>query len=89
MINSQSKLANRKKKRERTSITNVGRNKDTTYNLNSKTFRMTENDIKNLKKLTTRLSTPSKPVTGAKVIRALINYAYENEDLDFKSYLSQ
>jgi hypothetical protein len=89
MINSQSKLANRKKKKEGTSITNVGRNKDTTYNLNSKTFRMTENDIKNLKKLTTRLSTPSKPVTGAKVIRALINYAYENEDLDFKSYLSQ
>ena len=89
MINSQSKLANRKKKKEGTSITNAGRNKDTTYNLNSKTFRMTENDIKNLKKLTTRLSTPSKPVTGAKVIRALINYAYENEDLDFKSYLSQ
>jgi hypothetical protein len=87
MINSQSKLANRKKKKEGTSITNVGRNKDTTYNLNSKTFRMTENDIKNLKKLTTRLSTPSKPVTGAKAIRALINYAYANEDLDFKGFL--
>lgn len=86
MIKSQSKLATRGKKKK-TSITSVGRNKDTTYNLNSKTFRMTENDIKKLKKLTTRMSTPAKPVTGAKVIRALINYADENQDFDFKDYL--
>ena len=87
MIKSQSKLATRVARKNKASITSIKRNKDTTYKLNSKTFRLTENDIKTLKKLTTRMSTPSKPATGAKVIRALINYAYENEDLDFKKFL--
>ena len=86
MITSQSKLATRTKKKK-TNITNVGRNKDTTYMLNSKTFRLTENDIKKLKKLTTRNSTPANPVSSAKIIRALINYAHDNEDFSFKDYL--
>lgn len=83
MINSQSKLATRVARKKKESVTSIKRNKDTTYKLNSKTFRLTENDINTLKKLTTRVSTPSKIATDAKVIRALINYAFEN-DLDFK-----
>ena len=83
MINSQSKLATRATRKRKENITAIARNKDTTYKLNSKTFRLTENDIKTLKKLTTRVSTPAKPATDAKVIRDLINYAFEN-DLDFK-----
>lgn len=83
MIDSQSKLATRQSRKRKENITSIKRNKDTTYKLNSKTFRLTENDIKTLKKLTTRMSTPSKHTTDAKVIRALINYAYEN-DIDFK-----
>jgi hypothetical protein len=86
MINSQSKLATRVARKNKESITSIKRNKDTTYKLNSKTFRLTENDIKTLKKLTTKMSTPSKPTTDAKVVRALINYAFDN-DLDFKSFL--
>ena len=87
MIDSQSKLATRQqRKKKKEHITSVGRNKDTTYKLNSKTFRLTENDIKTLKKLVTKVSTPAKPATEAKVVRALINYAYEN-DLDFKNYI--
>ena len=87
MITSQSKLANRTKNKTKSKITNVGRSKDTTYKLNSKTFRLTENDIKKLKKLTTKMSTPAKPVTSAKIIRALINYADEHDDFDFKGFL--
>jgi hypothetical protein len=86
MIDSQSKLTTRQSRKRKENITSIKRNKDTTYKLNSKTFRLTENDIKTLKKLTTRMSTPSKPATDAKVIRALINYAYE-EELDLKKYI--
>jgi len=88
MIDSQSKLATRQTRKKTENITSIKRNKDTTYKLNSKTFRLTENDIKTLKKLTTKMSTPSKPATDAKVIRALINYAFE-ENLDVKQHLPQ
>jgi len=40
-----------------------------------------------IKKLTTKMSTPAKPVTSAKIIRALINYADEHDDFDFKGFL--
>lgn len=86
MIESQSKLANRKSRNKNKNITSINRNKDTTYKLNAKTFRLTENDIKKLEKLARDNSTKKNHASGAKIIRALINYAYD-EDIDIKKYI--
>lgn len=79
MITSQSKLANRSKNKESQEITSIKRNKNTTYNLSSKSFRLTEDDIESLDQITRDYTSPEKHVTNAKMIRALIQYAKANK----------
>lgn len=78
MINiQQSKLVNRKEKSEK--ITSIKRNKNTTHNLKPRCFRFTENDMENLESLVKAYSTVEEPLTAAKILRALISFAKEEQ----------
>ncbi|HBI40818.1 MAG TPA: hypothetical protein DDY16_07730 [Tenacibaculum sp.] len=88
IIGSESKLVKRQKKKHskpEKNITNINHNKTTTYRINPKSFRMTENDIDKLKSLVeSMIQETGKSYTGSKVLRGLIHLS---EKIDVKKII--
>lgn len=85
-IGSDSKLARRQKhKKQESNITNISHNKKTTYRINPKSFRMTEDDIAKLKSLVeSMIHETGKSYTESKVLRGLIHLS---EKLDINKII--